>query len=625
MMDISVGVDIMEGLVMEINKKKGSPPLGNCPVTAVISCKKNVSNSRQISTHVPSLPLSVPSASFSDKVHNFLVRWPADFDPHGDALSTFKMSRLMKKDTTQSEGLRLTSGFVAEEIELSIGLLRGKEMLVVGKTILIITGNETEEMVIDLPISNEKDIVKNNNRDASPSPLKRTNSKLFSKSTKDTVKVLKPLSFPSDKRRKFHLTDNAMVRLHVQICHRADNNSNDEFGVQRSVSNTASYQDTGVSSSGSYSYKRSKETAFTEYSSYSGELTSSSKDESLESTDSYTAQNQSYANKYPVQPHKYHPHIPMDELQEDFGRVRLTNEMKNRIKTNASYGMTPPHVPASTMARSHSTGGASGNETPRYTQQHVQAPQMLARPSNKTRSSTGRAPGNEMPRYTQQDIQVSQMIPARSSSKTRSSSTGRAFGNEMSRYTQQDMQAPQLIPATRSSSKARPSVRHSSGTPRSSTPQRNKASHTKSHDGYYQPTSASRSRDYDHRQPRKNYYAPQTNSNPPNPPNPNSYGSYGEFVPRGSYDYHMQESENVRPYHMEGRQQSTVPKQRQSQSRSGDNGDATESPMTWLYDKFVGSKASAEETVSTTKKSNAKKASSSNEYRRPTQKRTMRV
>jgi hypothetical protein len=563
MMDITVGVDIMEGLVMEITKQKSEPPLGLCPVTAVISCKKNVSSSRQISTHVPSLPLAVPSASFGDKVHNFLVRWPADFDPHGDALSTFKMSRLMKKDTFNLKEARLTSGFVAEEIELTIGLMRGKDMLTLGKASLIITGNETDEMVIDLPISNEKAVVKDKKRDSSPSPLKRTNSKLFSKSTKSTVKVLKPLSFPTDKRRKFNLTDNAMIRLQVKVHPMAGNGSSgSEFGVQSSVLNTPSYTTRSASafsknsrvSSGSFSHKPSKETASTEYitsAEYSSReesgtfFASQSNDESLGSSDSYVDNSQSYTNRYPIQPHKYHPHIPMDELQEDFGRVRLT-ELQRRAEVSNSRGMTPPHMPPT---------------------------------------------------------------------RTRPSSNGRAFGSEMPRYTQKDMQSPQI--AVRLSSRSRgANSRHSSGTPRSTTPQQ--ARHVNPHEGYYQPRSSSRTRDIGHHQIRQNHYSPQLK------PYPVSHGSNRDLVPRGSYDYHSQEPENVRPYHTERRPQRPASKEKMNR-HPGDSGEGTESPMTWLYDKFVGGKVpSAEETVSTRKKANTKTILSP-EYRRPSAKRTMRV
>ena len=82
------------------SNSKSNQIIGALPVTTFVSCKKNVSNTRTIATHVPSLPLSKPSSSQGGKHHHFLVRWPADFDPHGDALSTFKLSRLMKKEST---------------------------------------------------------------------------------------------------------------------------------------------------------------------------------------------------------------------------------------------------------------------------------------------------------------------------------------------------------------------------------------------------------------------------------------------------------------------------------------------------------------------------------------------
>jgi hypothetical protein len=298
MMDVQIGIDIMEGLVMECIKNKGESPLGSTQINAIVSCNKNVSRSRQIATHVPSLPLTVPVASFGDKVHNFLVRWPADFDPHGDALSTFKLSRLLKRDAYYSDVPGINTGFVPDEIELSIGLMRGSEILTLGKTNLIITGNETDEMIIDLPISNEKEVVKNKQRD--PSPLKRTSSKLFGKSPKSNVKSLKPLSFSADKVRKFHLTDNAMIRLRVQLFPRQESGS---FDMPATASRTRPY----IVQHGSPSH---------DYSSYSREDSTDSS-----SNDSYSGHIHHHEYIPSVPPHKYHPHIPMDELEQDFGHV----------------------------------------------------------------------------------------------------------------------------------------------------------------------------------------------------------------------------------------------------------------------------------------------------------------
>lgn len=378
MMDISVSVDIMEGLIMENVKVKGETPLGTMPINAVISCTKNVSRSRQIATHVPSLPLSIPSASLGDKKHDFLVRWPADFDPQGDALSTFKMSRLMKKDfSMQSHGPNLSSGYVAEEIELMIGLMRGSEMITVGKAILIITGNETEEMVIDLPISNDKNVVKNKGGDvASPVPLKKSGSKL-SFSNKNSVKILKPKHFPSDKRRKFYITDSAMIRLHVQINPKNKmSESFDEsgaYGTSHNIEDVTKYSsDYTPSEFASQKPSESTEYLSSEYSSeYSdiGESNSGSKEDHNAAPDSYIVRKSPSYRTYSRSPHKYHSNSPSptDELERDFARVNMRDEEYRRAERH----MNQPRHSSNPRPRSSSNGRAFGNEIPRYTQKDM--------------------------------------------------------------------------------------------------------------------------------------------------------------------------------------------------------------------------------------------------------------
>jgi hypothetical protein len=231
MMDIVVSVDIMEGLVMELKDKhmqnetyqsssKSHQQMSGLPVTTFVSCKKNVSRTRTISTHVPSLPLSKPSSSHGGKHHHFLVRWPADFDPYGDALSTFKLSRLMKKESSgPNHNSPFGFGYIPEEIELTIGLVRGSEMLTLGLANLVITGEETEEMIIDLPINITKEAVKDTkSRRRSPSPLRKLRSP-----TKSSIKVLKPAAFPSDPKRKYRLSDQSMIRLQVKITPKSEN------------------------------------------------------------------------------------------------------------------------------------------------------------------------------------------------------------------------------------------------------------------------------------------------------------------------------------------------------------------------------------------------------------------
>ncbi len=254
MMDIVVSVDILEGLVMEMKDKhhsfdfydsgsQSSRIIGTLPVTTFVSCKKKVSSTRTIATHVPSLPLSKPSSTHGGKHNHFLVRWPADYDPHGDALSTFKMSRLMKKESTVVNRGSFGVGYVPEEIELTIGLMRGSEMLTLGLANLVITGEETEEMIIDLPINITKDAVKDSKKTKrSPSPLRKLRS-----STKMNSKILKPKAFPSDPKRRYRLSEQSMIRLQVKITPESKDSFSDELmGREQMNEETWTYEEPGM-------------------------------------------------------------------------------------------------------------------------------------------------------------------------------------------------------------------------------------------------------------------------------------------------------------------------------------------------------------------------------------------
>jgi len=495
-MDVQIGIDIMEGLVMECVKNKEESPLGSTQINAIVSCNKNVSRSRQISTHVPSLPLSVPVASFGDKVHNFLVRWPADFDPHGDALSTFKLSRLMKRDAFYSDIPGMYTGFVPDEIELAIGLMRGSEMLTLGKTKLIITGNETNEMIIDLPISNEKEVVKNNQRD--PSPLRRKSSKIFGNSPKGTVKTLKPQSFSADKSKKFHLTDNAMIRLRVQLFPRQESGS----------------FDMPVIANRSKPHVMPHENPSYDYASYSREDSFDSS-----SHDSFNVHVQNYKYISPVQPNKYHPHIPMDELEQDFGRVLHVHK-----GTNMNYG--------------------------EYSNHHMP-----------TRSSSRNSRQNEF---------SPDKYDLRSTQRNSRASYNHGTGGGM------------LSP-----------------TDRTRTPGKSRVMYDRqyTHSNQYELQHKSRYTENLHKHMKHNQRVEHTGGD--------------------SYEVSDEDTENMNIYQ-------TRRKEATGSSKLRGKPEANESPMTWLYDKFIGGNTtSATESLATNRHSNQNKASS--HHRKSSAKRTMRV
>lgn len=585
---------------MECNKGKNEKPLGNAPLNAVVSCTKNVSSSRQIATHVPSLPLTTTSASFSDKVHNFLVRWPTDFDPSGDALSTFRLSRLMKKDAFYSDGHGLSSGFQPEEIELSIGLMRGSEMLTLGKAILVITDVENEELMIDLPVSTEKHVVKNKKMD--PPALKRTNSKLFGKTSKTTVKMLKPLSFPSDKRRKFHLTENAMIRLNVSINPDdgfSHSTCSDESGLMTNGVSTSVYSSNDTETS-SLSYSTKEFASSREYSSReesaSYNIHSASKDDAEFHASPRISRSHSHSNpngNNVRRSHKYHPHVPMDELhnvEEDFSRVRLTPQMSRNSSSHArTHSRSRPQPASGAQGMSDTYNGSQ----------------------SRNRSNRSSSDGQPM---------VPMNTNTRSSSRSRPSGRSgrsRSFANEM---------PPSL-------------TQHSSGTPRAptpqTTPQKSRSSHEIEYDaGPSTPRSGSRSRIPADRYQVKEMYQQS-----------DGYRQHRENIPRRSHSYYGEDTENEnrgnnhQAERNRDKRRSSKPPMGSShhhENRAAENEQkSNESPMTWLYDKMVGKGDSAEETVKMKNNETKKKMRKSSQlngpstadpyYRRPSPKRTMRV
>ncbi len=636
MMNLSISVDIMEGLTMECNKIKGEGPLGSMPVNAFISCMKNVSKSRQIATHVPSLPLSIPAANFGDKLHNFLVRWPADFDPEGDALSTFKLSRLMKKDAYYSDydiSASASSGYVPEEIELFIGLMRGSEMIKLGKANLVISGNESSEMLIDLPVIPDMDTGTNKTRDASPVPLKRSSSKLFGRKkdgTSSKKSAPKPRSFPSDSRRKYHFSEHSMIRLQVQLVPESGEEmaqnpcSFDEYEVvkdknlhppQPDPSKTASIT---MTSSASASRSHPHATGFSSSFSISTEELSANVDSndfiSLTSTLQSTSEDDYH---YDQHYHSYNPNhkrnhrVPMDEMQHDMGNIRLTSDRRPKPQ------------------RSH---GAYQNQQPSLTT-------SSSRPSSRSRGY--------VPDAHDYSIQQSPLKTSRSNVRPSSRSRGhRAFGQEMPSLTQHAY----VIPASRSSTpkKSRDSASPGFKSPQSNSKRNSSRSKPRDHD-YYHGNHEIRQNEYGmtNSPNHRDKYVPVASShldqsfehNDEDGENLQFYANEhhqekqrrrrhrvpkgpSDSTPRGGYlnSAHSNEqrhdgAENHQ-YYVNERRSTEKKSHRKKRDDDGTtdqvaSSKSEESPMTWIYDKLVGKNQSHDETVVKNNKSKSSSSSSS--------------
>lgn len=649
MMNVSISVDIMEGLSMECGKSsKGQGPLGSMPVNAYISCMKNVSKSRQIATHVPSLPLTVSAANFGDKLHNFLVRWPADFDPHGDALSTFKLSRLMKKDSYcdyDSYGSGIQSGFVPQEIELSIGIMRSSEMMKLGKANLIITGNETEELYIDIPIVAEKESAGKSKVDGtSPSPLKRSSSKLFGKSRKEKG-PMKPQSFAADSRRKYFFNEHSMIRLQVQISPDTDESDENSFDGHHEAQKESALIDkkpissktesTSVSLTNS-SASHSKDSTFEarskisalyskDLSSYASGLheSSSGEDRYIVKTDSSLSTNptneihhRAHYEDYLQKHQHYNPNqrknnfVSMDEMQHEIGRIQMSPAVPVKtVPQRHSHSHSHSHHPPRSASRSRGSRGVVENHS--YAQSEInpnQQPPHMQRSSSRSR----RAFGQEVPNLTQHSMPM-----ARSSSRPRDSRRASDQHEHRRAYSED-------VP-THSQPNAQMDSRNPSSSPRRLTPLRTRREPDSS--GYdneplYSPMNGQLERNRHQDEHSSNYshnlhyqdhhHVPvETYNDAPVPLHPHNTHEY-------SHEEYDDDAENRQVYanknHQERRKPRRKPSSKAQAAREQQETESNEeSPMEWLYDKIVGKQASLDET---TVRNNKTKSSPRNAYKK---------
>ena len=165
-------------------------------VKAVVTFFKNsMSSDTFIASHLPSLPIR----SIDGGNSHYHATWPTDFDPNGNELSTFKISRLMKPDYGQQRylgGVRGKKIFVPEEIVLTVGLNKGSDMIPLGTASIFITGEECEDIQCNLPVRLEAVTFQNGKK---------------SKSTVNKI-AIKPTAFPKHPKTKYSL-QNACLKI----------------------------------------------------------------------------------------------------------------------------------------------------------------------------------------------------------------------------------------------------------------------------------------------------------------------------------------------------------------------------------------------------------------------------
>ena len=238
LMDISVTILNLNGILMSSKNRKGKrfdqTLVGNSgssdsdsgsPVTAVVSFSKNVTSSQtSIASHFPSLPLQASGQYSNSNKHRFLASWPKDYDEMGNNLCTFQFTRMMKQEFV-ADGYNPSSRsaiFVPERVRLTIGLTKGSEIINIGSSSIVLMGDESQSVQMNLPVSLEKGC---SNTDIDKDLMRtKSNSNFFSKG----VKSYKPTSFAKDPHRKYSIDQNACLKLLVNV-RRSESSSNNAY------------------------------------------------------------------------------------------------------------------------------------------------------------------------------------------------------------------------------------------------------------------------------------------------------------------------------------------------------------------------------------------------------------
>lgn len=180
-------------------------PLEEIPTTVVVSCERNVTSSgTKIETYLPSSSLRKPEQGKSAS-----IRQNATFPAAGSSLSSvmsedaspssFEVTRMMQRHTfLPDENMRQVANYVAETVDVKVGIARGHEMAQVAIVSIPVTGDEESETQILAPL-----------KFLAPKKLR------IARKRKNERKMMKDVSFKADPTYSYDVEENAVLRVGV--------------------------------------------------------------------------------------------------------------------------------------------------------------------------------------------------------------------------------------------------------------------------------------------------------------------------------------------------------------------------------------------------------------------------
>jgi hypothetical protein len=204
-MDVTISVGFVRGIVMKemTKRRKDWNAMSEIDSIKVVVAAIVPSTGYQAENFLSSSPLENPKQVGDSVQYNAI--FPLKGRESNGAPTRIKMPGLLQREKDGGD----QANFKRQTVELLISLVLGNEALSLGKSSLMVTGEEVKTKQSDLPIDTKKSTVMKLQK-KSTFPMKRTSS--FS--SKGSIG---PTSFKYDRRRrKFHLERDAVLRVYMK-------------------------------------------------------------------------------------------------------------------------------------------------------------------------------------------------------------------------------------------------------------------------------------------------------------------------------------------------------------------------------------------------------------------------
>lgn len=214
-LDVIISVAFVRGIVMsELSKRDKGWQQSELDVVKVVISAFVPSTGQQSDRLLTSLSLSNP------KVANDVLKYNAIFPLKASDSTTptrIVLPGLIKRETSSQNESESYEQYKRQKIELLITLMYGNEAITLGKTTMVVTGEEFKTKQFDLHIETEKKSVASTQKKVE-FPMKRVNSLSSLRGGE-----IAPTAFKHDRRRrKWQIEKDAVMRVFMKVVQSKD-------------------------------------------------------------------------------------------------------------------------------------------------------------------------------------------------------------------------------------------------------------------------------------------------------------------------------------------------------------------------------------------------------------------